>query len=157
MQVTTPSYHIRTLCLSYYSWEYDWAQIKRNASLEGGVDFKNTITSTGSSFLFRDGYIKTTINLLHTDFIQEAHEPVLAVPKPIKSKKLFFPDMVINIYKTVIQVKYRVHWSSADILVIVLWCPSMVFVWFDQAAELNDSLGKIRYLECIEKCKAILN
>lgn len=43
------------------------------------------------------------INLLRTDrFIQGAHEPALAVPKAIKSKKPFFPDVVINIYNTVI-------------------------------------------------------
>lgn len=52
------------------------------------------------------------VNLLHTyNFIQRVHEPDFAVPKLIKSRKPFFPDMVINIYKTVTQVKYalRIH------------------------------------------------
>ena len=47
----------------------------------------------------------STVHLIHTlHMIQIVQEPDVAVPKLIKSRKPFFPDMVIHIYKTVTQV-----------------------------------------------------
>lgn len=90
------------LCLTYYLSQYDeerwmfWARNTSPASLSWHVTA---------------GFIKWQ-QFVHTyNFIQRGHEPDFPVPKLIKPRKPFFPDMAINIYKTVTQVKYalRMH------------------------------------------------